>query len=44
MAKMNTKQPNKESVVTGKLHKSSGSAVPDAMVYNRQLSTDGDEE
>ena len=41
MAKMSKNQPAKESVVTGKLHKSSGSAVPDAQAFNRQLDPEG---
>ncbi|MBQ8711652.1 MAG: hypothetical protein IJ551_02330 [Prevotella sp.] len=44
MAKTNTSQPEKESVVTDKLHKSSGSAVLDVKDYNRQLAPDEDKE
>lgn len=37
MAQTSTKQPHQESVVTGRLHKSSGSAVPDSKDYNITL-------
>ena len=41
MAEVDKKKLKGESVVTGTLHKSSGSAVSNVEVYNRQLSPDG---